>query len=74
MLKKQHFDEDIKRATEILKSNASIEDKLLEVLHAVEMVGKAVFDNRQNEVAIMKALNIPMVAERQNTPRKDNEA
>lgn len=73
MLKKQHFDEDSRIAEEIiLDPNRTLEEKLLWLLHEVKMVGKIGFDARQNQVAIMKALNIPMIADRQQV-KDDNE-
>lgn len=62
MLKREHFDNDIREAYSVLDSNTSIEEKLRVILHAVEMVGKRTFDNAQNEIRIMKALEVQPVA------------
>ena len=65
MLKKKHFENDMETAFEIIHDpKMTLEDKLSAVLHAIEMVGKRTFDNAQNEVAIMEALKIKMVADR----------
>ena len=74
MLKKQHSDKDIQEAKLIVRDKqTSIEEKLMAVLHVCELACKVGFDVRQNTVAIMNSLNIPMVADRQQD-RKDNEA